>query len=445
MALRAGFANRVAAVFATRIATFALGLAATVGLARLLGPEGRGIYYIILLTPTLGFAIAQLGLPAAMTFFAGRGRTLASLRRVGLITAGATSAGVLALLLALLPYLESTVLRTAPDGPLRLMLVALPIQFALSMTSSLLYGRQVVRNLNLILIGQGLVALTAILVLVGAVDLGVEGAVAAYLISSALAALLLMLEVRRLGKTTTGDDAPGSAIGVREFLAYGLRLYPQNVTSFFSYRVDVFLLSLLLGDPVAIGLYSVSVNLAEIAFHVPDSVAAIFYPQVAGLSLEEAARATPPIGRLTMLMTIVAVLALIPAAILGVNVVLPAFVACLPAFLVLIPGILALSLSKILASYLTGVARPRPVAQAAIVALIINLSLNLVLIPRWGIVGAAAASLGSYSAHASMLLAVSSRLSGTRAAAFVVPTRIEVDRLIEAARSTLRRLGIGAA
>lgn len=441
MSVRVGFASRVAAVFATRIATFGLGLVATVALARLLGPEGRGTYYIVLLTPTLGFAIAQLGLPAAMTFFAGRGRSIVSLRRVGLISATAMSAIVLAVLLLLLPFLESSVLRTAPDGPLRLMLAALPLLFVLSLTSSLLYGRQVVRNLNLILVGQGLIAVVAILVLVGALDLGVEGAVIAYLGSNALAALLLVLEVRRLGRAPTGRDAD-RGIGVREFLAYGLRLYPQNVTSFFSYRVDVFLLSLLLGDPVAIGLYSISVNLAEVAFHVPDSVASIFYPQVAGLSMDEASRATPSVGRLTILMTVLAVLVLIPTAVVGVYLILPAFVACLPAFLVLIPGVLALSLSKILASYLTGIARPKPVAIAAIVALAINVTLNLVLIPRWGIVGAAAASLGSYTAHATMLLSVASRLSGTRASAFVVPTRVEVARLREAARASLQRLGI---
>lgn len=439
MTHKGGFVSRVVAIFATRVATFGLALAATFALARLLGPDGRGIYYIVLLTPTLGFAIAQLGLPAAMTFFAGRGRSVASLQRVGLITALGASAFVLAATLLLLPALETNVLRTAPDGPLRLMLVALPIQFALSLTSSLLYGRQDVRNLNLILIAQGVAALLGILVFVGLLNLAVEGAVAAYLISNGLAAVALIVEVRRLGLGATGDGTTGEPIGVREFVSYGLRLYPQNVTSFFSYRADVFLLSLLLGDPVAIGLYSLSVNLAELAFYVPDSVAAVFYPRVAGSPRDEADRSAPIVGRQTILMTVLAIAALIPAAIVAVRVLLPAFVACLPAFFVLMPGILALSLSKILASYLTGIAHPRPVALAAIAALIINLSLNLLFIPRWGIVGAAGASVVSYSAHAAMLLAASSRLSGSRPRAFVVPTRTEADRLIEAARALLRR------
>ena len=72
---------------------------------------------------------------------------------------------------------------------------------------------------------------------------------------------------------------------------------------------------------------------------------------------------------------------------------------------------------------------PTPVAVASVTALIINIGVNLLLIPAWGIVGASAASLVSYSVHAAILVAISSRMARRTAAAFVIPGRDEVRRL----------------
>ena len=45
-------------------------------LARLLGPAGKGDYYILVLVPATAMVLLQLGLPQAFNFYAARGQTV---------------------------------------------------------------------------------------------------------------------------------------------------------------------------------------------------------------------------------------------------------------------------------------------------------------------------------------------------------------------------------
>src|SRR5207249_4857174 len=132
-------------------------------------------------------------------------------------------------------------------------------------------------------------------------------------------------------------------VRLTELFSYGLRLYPASISTFLSYRSDLFLLGLLVGDAVAIGLYTLAVSLAELVFHVPDAIATILYPRVASAERAEADRIAPSMTRFALLVTLIAAAGLIPAALLAVRIVLPAFGGSIAPFLVLVPGTIALS------------------------------------------------------------------------------------------------------
>jgi O-antigen/teichoic acid export membrane protein len=284
----------------------------------------------------------------------------------------------------------------------------------------------------------------SVLILVGLLGLGVTGAIIGNLVVAGGGALAITLEARR----ATGGDPESRPVRIGELAAYGVKLYPASLSSFFSYRADIFLLALLLGDAGAIGLYSLAVSLAELTFFVPDSVSTVFFPRVAAAERTSADEMTPVVSRFTVMVTGLSVLALVPAAVVLVLVVLPAFSGSLPAFAVILPGIVALSVAKVLSSYVSGLGLPLPVAVASVCALTVNIVANLLLIPAWGIVGASAASLVSYTVHAAILLAIASRLARRGVGAFVIPGRAEVHRLREGLAKLaagLRRSSSGAA
>ncbi|TME30295.1 MAG: hypothetical protein E6I62_09135 [Chloroflexi bacterium] len=430
-----GFRRRVAGVFATRIAQFVIGFANSFLLARLLGPAGRGAFYLVMLTPTVLASIGQFGLPSALSFFSGRGRSASALLGTALVVGFGLAAVLAIATLLVLPWLEISVLRAAPSDLLRLALISLPFQFIAGFIGSVLIGRQVMRNYNLILIGQTLAALLLTIALVAWLHLGVFGAVLSNIVVAALGAAAVAVEGGRLLRSSKGS---GLGIRASELLGYGLRLYPASVTSFLSYRLDIYLLGWLLGDAVQIGLYSMAVSLAELTFFVPDSVSTVFFPRVAAAERLDADEMTPMICRFTVLVTVLVSVALIPAAFVAVNVILPAFVDCMPAFLVILPGVVALSVSKILSSYISGLGLPGPVAAASSVALVINVAANIVLIPVAGIVGSSTASLISYSVHAGMLVTISSRLAHKPIGAFLIPGAAEWMRL----RNGLRQMSL---
>lgn len=431
------FGSRVAGVFVTRMFQFGFALLVTFALARLLGPAGRGIYYTLTLIPGTLYALATFGLPSSLTFFSGRGASLPALRRQALGLGLAASTWLILGTVALLPVLRETVLQTVPGGLLPWILATIPFQFTGSLLGTVLYGRQEIRVYNLIQVAQSAATLVLVLALVGGLGLGVFGAVLTYFATVVLGAIAVLVELGRVIRRR-GHESGGS-VSSRSILGYGFRLYPAVVSGFFNYRADVYLLNWLLDSAAATGLYSLAVSLAEITFYVPDSVSSIFLPRVAGSSRESADRSVSDVARLTVLLTALAGLAVMPLGVIAIVVILPAFVGSIPAFLILLPGVVALSLSKVLAGYVTGLGSARPTVVASVSALVANVALNVVLIPAWGIVGAASASLISYSLNAGLMLRAASRLSGVDPHRFVVPERADLVRVVTILRAVLER------
>lgn len=438
------FVRRVAGVFSARVVQFGTGMVTSFLLSRLLGPAGRGEFALAILVPSTLFALGQLGLPAAFSFFAGRGRAGRSLWRAALWLGTAISLVLLLGALLALPALEASVLRNVPEDLVRVALVSLPFQFVAAFCGAILIGRQSLLVYNLVLIGQSVLSLLLVLLVVGVADLGPAGAVIANVTIAAAGAVALGVGAR----ATTDPGELGARLGIGELARYGLRLYPASVTTFFSYRIDIFLLGfMLVGSPAevtaAVGLYTLGVSLAELSFFVPDSVSTVFFPRVAGMERRSADEMTPAVSRMTVLVMLLATIGLVPAAIVAVYIILPDFVGALPAFAVLLPGVIALGVAKVLSSYVSGVGLPLPVAAAAVSALVVNVASNVVLIPALGIIGASLASVISYTVNMAFLLVVASRLTRRPPSAFLAPTRSELARLGMIARMARRRLGLG--
>lgn len=427
--LRSPFVRRVGGIFATRVVQFGLAFTTSILISRLLGPDDKGTFVVISTLPGMLTVIGALGLPNAINYFAGRGNSVSSLSRASLLFAAILSTLLISIVWFCLPVLETSVLSAVAkhDTLARVILVTLPMSILISFGASILYGRQDVRVYNFIQIGQAVTSLLCAIVLVGVLRLGVAGAVAGSVLVTTLTMVAVLETVRRLGRR----DPAGSEARPRALVSYGLRLYPSTVSSFGNARADTYILqALIVNSTRAVGLYATAVTMAELVFYVPDSISSLFLPRVAGSTPEDANRMLGRVARLSTLVTLGIALALVPVAFLGIHLVLPQFVDCLPAFFVLLPAVVSLSLAKIMTSYIAGRGRAGWVSVANVVALVLNVTLNLILIPSLGIVGAALASLVSYTAHATMTLLIASRLSGQGPLSLFVPGRTEVVLLI---------------
>jgi O-antigen/teichoic acid export membrane protein len=229
--------------------------------------------------------------------------------------------------------------------------------------------------------------------------LTVETAIAAY------AVLLLVpwaIAWRALGGRR-GLRRPRSGL-VREQLSAGARLSPHFLFLTLNLRLDVLLVAALAGAR-EVGLYSVAVLVAELVWVPTWALAQATKAAQAGADQPDAARLTARAARMTLLMSGVCGAVLALAAPLGLGIVFGSdFDAALTALWLLLPAAAAMALWRQLIVFLARVAPPRVTSGIAVGALVVNCSLNLLLIPPLGIAGAALASVGGYGCGALLAL-----------------------------------------
>jgi O-antigen/teichoic acid export membrane protein len=164
-----------------------------------------------------------------------------------------------------------------------------------------------------------------------------------------------------------------------------------------------------------VGYYSAAVPLAEALWYFPTAVGMVIFARTIGLSAEEANKSTPRICRNTFFLTALAgILLLILGKYLIILLYGHDFLPALPALQILVPGVIALSICKVLGNEIVGRGKPIINTINAVISLAINIPLNIVLIPKMGIAGAALASTISYTGSAIFSTAIFVKISGVK-------------------------------
>lgn len=379
--------------YATRIATVALGLAITIVVTRALGPDGRGEVALAGALATTLVQLGLLGLHAANTYRVSRnpdelpplvGNTLAvSLVGGGIIAAAvAGAAGVWPSLVAV------------HGGLLALVMTWVPLGIASLLLSHLLLGLHDVRGYNT----AELITRIASFALAGGVVL-LGSATPFTIFVGWLVALVLgvgycMLRLKR----HLGAPLCVSGALLRESLAYGSRAWVVCLCGYLVTRLDLLIVGHALG-PHETGLYSIAVSLGDQLLLLPTSLAAVIFPRLsaepdAATRFRAALRATAVTALLlgTLTAACVAVSPWLIETLFGA-----AFANAAVAWRWLAPGVFLYGLEIVIAQYLSGSGFPPAVMGLWIVIAAGNLGATLWAVPRYGIVGAAAVTSGTYA------------------------------------------------
>jgi O-antigen/teichoic acid export membrane protein len=277
--------------------------------------------------------------------------------------------------------------------------------------------------------------------------LAVRGGLMAALISQVVvfagANLWLLHQVRRVSPFGLRWDG---SIG-RGTLEFGAKSYLQTVAAHLHYRIDMYLIAFFL-NPAQVAFYSIAVNITNPILQIPDAIGTVVFPKLAGASDAGAQARTAVTCRHTLFATI---LAAAFYAVVGSSALTifygDRYAPAIRPMLVMLPGIIMISLYQILTRNFTSQNRQQVNIVAAGLALGVNLSLNLVLIPRFGIVGAAVSTAVSYTLAASMLLIVFVRESeaGLRGTIIIRAADLaSYPRMLLAAGARLRGVGSAA-
>ncbi len=364
--------------------------------ARFLGPEGKGQLHLLMMSTSMSAALGQLGQGSAAVYFIGKDTR----RFPAIFTNLLVVAGVVSVVLWGAGWFFPHFIR--PDLYARLPVymwgnaaVMLLILILHSFLTQALSAFLRIKEINLVQVAGVLLDLVLLVVFVVVLGAGVGGALLAHAVSDVTVAVALrLLLVRYAGRPGTPDWAL-----LKASLRFGLKSYLYNLERRVNLRLDVFLVAgLAAGGVAATGVYSVAVNVAELILFLPVSIRMSLLPMVAGGSTAEANRLTSMACRHTMFLSVLMACAFALAG----PVALPLaygeqFVDAVVPLLILLPGVVLLSQARILYSDLVGRGRPEVSTVSAAAGMVITVVLDLLLIPSYGVVGAAVASTSAYA------------------------------------------------
>lgn len=387
--------------FSTQILVVFLSGTASIVIARALGPSGKGIFAIILVVPTLLVTLGNMGLGVANIYFLGKEKyKLDEITSNSVIFAFSIGIGLVFIFSMIFNLLNSSFLKEVKPWHILSVIYMLPLALLILYFKSILLGENKIKEYNLVQVLEKGSFLLLIIIFLLIIKEGVLGTVLSWILTVVITSSGSFLLVRQLTRITFSLNFNL----LKDSIKFGIKGYLANAIQLLNYRLDMLLVNFFLGVTF-VGYYSIAVLLAEMLWYFPDSVGTVIFPKVSSVKFEVASELTPKVCRNTLFLTFISSLLLF---VFGKKIIFIAFgelfLPALQPLWVLLPGVVALSIAKVLANDLTGRGKPMINTYTAMVSLAINIGLNLILIPRWGIIGAAFASTISYITTAMIIL-----------------------------------------
>ncbi|MGW0770916.1 lipopolysaccharide biosynthesis protein [Streptomyces sp. NPDC002676] len=419
-----------------RAGTLAMGVLASIVVARVLPPEGRGTYYMAVTVATAAMTLGHLSVDQAQTAMWSQEGQRSSLDTnsvpLGLFLGTAAAAVAIGLDLmfqgrANVP--DTWLLATACVG------VPLGMSVYYGTNISILRERTGAAGRAML---AGAVAQCLCLVVLGVTGrLTVRMVVVAWVLSMA-ASLAVLISARGV---TLGRPDLRLAIAT---CAKGLRLHAGSAAAYLLLRSDVFLLNALRG-PREVGIYTLAVTLADLSRLAIDVFAQVTLSLQFDGDVSGSALVTVRIIRFMVLLGVASAVTTVTAV---SALITPLYghayedTATLVAWLV--PGVLLLSAAKPLSTFLLRQRSSRVVVLPSLAALVMNVGVNAVLIPVWGAVGCAIASTVAYGTLVVIQVVYFSRRSGLGWTC-LLPTSAETTRFTMEVKRRFKVLRIGGA
>ena len=227
---------------------------------------------------------------------------------------------------------------------------------------------------------------------------------------------------------------------IRSGLSVGLRGQLGPLTTFFTYRLDVFVVNYF-SNPAQVGIYAIGVAVSESLWQIPQAVATALFPRTARTAEKDATAFTCLILRQVLLISCLSAALIALASPLAIPLVFGTrFAAAAPVILWLLPGTVALCLAKVSAADLAGREKTAYASYFGVAGFGVTVGLDFALIPKWGIQGAAVASSLAYLVTGMLFLAALRHELKVGWKQLLVPTRAELARYKEVWFGTLARV-----
>jgi len=362
-------------------------------IARLLGPKGYGIFQFALTTSIIAATLADFGFGIANNYLASRfPHVRPKLLGNALIFVGG-SGTIIALLSAIvIAVFKNRAFSELPGAYLWLIPLSIPIQAVQISLIGLIYGASRFREK---VIGTSLhyasfLGTTTALAFLG--RLTTNSLMVLWITGLSISSIYWMGVLLRDSGGLQWDKA-----SLKEQFSYARNAYIYNAAHMLNFRLDMFLVAYFL-EAEDVGWYALATSITEALLYLPKALSNVVLTETA-TKLKDG---TKPDHHLVYK----GIILIIGAAVIGIAILAPFlipvvfstnFIPSVAPLLLLLPGTLAMALGITAAYHLFGLGKSLQPSLAALIAVVVTVALDLLLIPKLGIQGAALASSIAYT------------------------------------------------
>ncbi len=395
--------------------------------ARVLGPAGKGVYALPVVQAGLVSAWFS-GLSSSTSYFLLNGR--AGRQIIGPLTLVTACFVIVSAVAVVVIAWFGNALWAAPAA-----IASLPAAAAIFAVRGYVTGIKQVRYVSTLSVATvlAMLAITAggFLTIARSPTIAIVAWVASTTLVGTVSWIAMLLHARRLPN--------GNAMSLSDFGRFSIKGGATALVSLLNYRADLYIVALML--PAAdLGLYSVATSAPQALLFPAQVTSIVASPHIGGLDKRAAAELTARCVRHSLLLSVLICTVVFAVAPLVVGLFYgTAFLPLVTSLRILLVGVVALALAGPISSYYTlKLAKPEIPLVIAAISAAICIAGTIVLIPHFGITGAATASSAAYVITQVLSLWYFHRTAGVGLRSMLVPTVLDLRSYVDITHNLLR-------
>lgn len=379
-----------------QISSIVIGLLLLVLLARYLGPDNQGYYTTITLLPTLLLTFLNMGINTSTIFYVSKKKIdMQGAIKNNLIFGIIISAIGILVGILVIHFYSGAYFKGVDQRYLYLSLVALPFMILNIFFQTIFQGIQNFKVFNTILVVTQISTLVFVVLFLTILHFGLEGSIVAF-VTGQIATFIFILVAFKMSYGLNIMGGKLSYSYIKESIFYGFKAHISNVVTVLNYRTSILMIIAFL-SPTAVGYYSIAVNLSERLSIFSQSISSVLLPKIASLETDDKRnQLTSIVSRNLLVFMLVGTFVGVLVVGFIINLLLPQYSHSVLPLQILLPGIAVLSVDKILSNDIAGRGKPELNMYVSITNIIVNVTLNYILIPKYGIEGAAISTSITY-------------------------------------------------
>ncbi|WP_163833055.1 flippase [Spartinivicinus ruber] len=408
--MRGGFQLNILGTVTQQVVSLLINLLSMVLIARLLGPQCNGEYALALFFPMFLTNILSLGIPSANIYYINKDKENPSVvfKTTAYVWLYVSIFGLI-VSSVIIYFIFEKIFPEVEKIYFWLSLVIFPVSLLNGFILSIFQALQRFSVYNSVLLIQPILNLLLLVVFLYMVNQGVRGAILSWIISYTITVVVSLYYIL---KEVSFKKEKASISYFYKATKYGYKVHLCNILAFINEKVDTVLIGILVG-PAATGLYVIAAQITQRLWVLSTACSTVLFPKaVESHQKNTKFTLTPVISRWVMLLTIVGAVGVYFLADIAISILFgEEYKKAVLSIYILLPGIVCGAVSRVLANDISAQGYPELNLYNDVFAVLINLICNILLIPIYGIDGAAAATSISYFFNVSVRLYIYSKLT----------------------------------